>query len=343
MTLVMIQLDEKMNELRRATSAEMRTVLKADSSPDTLHSMMHYHMGWVDASFAPDVVPTGKMIRPILALLVCEAAGGDWRHALPAAAAIELLHNFSLVHDDIEDGSPTRRGRSTIWKLWGVPLVINIGDAMFAMAQLAMARLAEKPLAPDVVVTALRRLNETCIELTQGQHADMLFEERDDVSVAEYEAMIRGKTAVLVGLSAELGARIAGADETTVDHYRQFGLEIGLAFQVIDDILGVWGDEALIGKSAESDILTKKKTLPVLFGLEKSATLRSHYETDATNADFVRTAVALLEDVQARAFAEAEASKWTESALGHLSASNPQGAAATHIDQLTAMLLGRNT
>lgn len=326
----------------KAVSAEMRSVLQADATPDELHSMMHYHMGWVDQTFTPNVVPSGKMIRPALLLMACEAAGGVWQDAVPAAAAIELLHNFSLIHDDIEDRSDTRRGRTTTWRIWGVPLAINVGDAMFASAQLAMTRLADKGVPSDIVVTALRRFNETCVALTQGQHADMRFETREDVLVDEYMAMIRGKTAVLVALSAELGALIAGKDGATVAHYHQFGLQTGLAFQVIDDILGIWGDEAVIGKSAESDILTKKKTLPVLYGLEKSAALRDHYTHPADSNGFVTKAVALLDAAEARSFAEAEAQRHTDSAMSHLKQANPQGDAAIAIDQLASLLLRRN-
>ena len=336
-------LQTKMETLRAAVQAEMRDALGLNGdAPDSIHQMMHYHMGWADAAFEPAEVPTGKLIRPILALLVCEAAGGDWPQALPAAAAIEILHNFSLVHDDIEDGSPTRRGRDTVWKLWGEPLAINVGDGMFAEAQLSMVRLAERGVPADVVVTAMRRFNETCVELTQGQQADMQFEQRDDVTAAEYLAMIQGKTAVLVAFSAEIGARIAGADGATVEHYRQYGLETGLAFQVIDDILGIWGDEETIGKSAESDILTKKKTLPVLYALERSADLRTHYEGAADAPGFVAEAVRLLDSAEARAYSEGEASAYSESAIGHLRAANPQGEAATAIDQLTTMLLQRD-
>lgn len=338
-------LKEKMKIYQTALEAEMRKMLQADGTekPDPFYGMMQYHMGWVDASFAPEVVYAGKQIRPILTLLICEAAGGDWQKALPAAASLEILHNFSLVHDDIEDGSPTRRGRATVWQVWGLEQGINTGDAMFATAQLAMTRLFEVGVSAEIVVTAMRRLNETCIELTQGQHADILFESRDDVTTDEYMAMIRGKTAVLIGLACELGALIAGADVAKVAHYARYGLDLGLAFQVIDDILGVWGDEGKIGKSAESDILTKKKTLPILYGLEHSSNLQAHFRQDATLANFVADAVAHLDTADARSFSEAAASRYSESAIGHLRAAQPMGEAAAALDELTAMLLSRQS
>ncbi len=336
-------LKEKMTTYQAALEAEMRTLFHADGSemPEPFYGMMQYHMGWVDAGFAPDSVYAGKQIRPILTLLTCAAAGGDWRKALPAAASLEIMHNFSLVHDDIEDGSPTRRGRETVWKVWGNAQAINVGDAMFATAQLAMTRLIDVGVSAEIVVTALRRLNETCIELTQGQCADMQFETRDDVTTDEYLAMIRGKTAVLIGLACELGALIAGADATTVSHYARYGIELGLAFQVIDDILGVWGDEGKIGKSAESDILTKKKTLPILYGLAHSPALQSHFEQSANTPNFVADAVKHLDSAGAKAFAEATASRYSEEAIGHLQAAQPQGDAASALDELTVLLLRR--
>jgi geranylgeranyl diphosphate synthase type I len=226
-----------------AVRAEMQAILKADQHPpiDHLHGMMQYHMGWLDADFQQAGAKTGKHIRPLLLLLTVEAAGGAWTQAVPAAAAIELLHNFSLIHDDIEDNSPTRRGRETLWHIWGIPLAINAGDAMFAAAHLALGRLIERDVSAHIVVQAFRRFDETCIALTQGQHADMQFETRDDVQVEEYISMITGKTSVLLSLCAELGALIAGCEAETVAHYAQFGLNLGLAFQVQDDILGIWG------------------------------------------------------------------------------------------------------
>ncbi|MCA9981178.1 MAG: polyprenyl synthetase family protein, partial [Anaerolineales bacterium] len=189
-------LDAFMKTMLPAVQAEMRSVLQADQHPpiDHLHGMMQYHMGWLDADFAPLAAKSGKHIRPLLLLLTAVSAGGDWQQAVPAAAAIELIHNFSLIHDDIEDNSPTRRGRETLWHIWGIPLAINAGDAMFAAAHLALNRLIERSVSAEIVVQALRRFDETCIALTQGQHADMQFETRDDVQVEEYLTMITGKT-----------------------------------------------------------------------------------------------------------------------------------------------------
>lgn len=328
-----------------ALEAEMRAVLGADGRqpPDTFHGMLHYHMGWVDGDLQPVIVNSGKRIRPLLCLLTAEAAGGDWRQALPAAAAIELLHNFSLIHDDIEDASPTRRGRLTLWKIWGVPQAINSGDALFAMSHLALNRLSARGAPAATVVEALRRFDETCVQLTQGQFADMDFENRTAVSVDEYLAMIEGKTAVLISLCTELGARIAGSNAAAVAHYHAFGRDLGLAFQVLDDILGIWGDETKTGKSAATDIITKKKTLPVLYGLAHSAALRELYDSSAQpDEQFVQQVVELLDACGARAFAIEQATHYSSSALDHLQAANPGGDAGQALRQLAHMLLNRD-
>lgn len=338
------ELEKQFKRLLPAIEAEMRSVLKADKpNPDDFYGMIHYHMGWADESFQPITVKSGKKIRPIFCLLVCQAAGGNWEQALPAAAAIEILHNFSLVHDDIEDVSPTRRGRKTVWKIWGEPLAINTGDAMFALAHLALNRLIDRGVEPAIVVQALRRFDETCVRLTQGQHADMHFETRDDVTVPEYIDMITGKTAVLVSLCAELGALIAGCDEETVRHYETFGRNIGLAFQVIDDILGIWGDEQLIGKSTSTDITTKKKTLPVLYGLEQSPELRQIYaDTDNPDQAFVKEVTNLLNRAGAQTFSNTKAAAYSQTALAHFEAASPSGEASKALSQLVNMLLQRD-
>jgi geranylgeranyl diphosphate synthase type I len=337
------ELTDFFQEMLPAIEAEMKAVLQADGrSNDDFYGMMHYHMGWADEQLRPAHVKSGKRIRPILCLLTCAAAGGDWQQALPAAAAVEILHNFSLIHDDIEDASPSRRGRTTMWQIWGPELAINSGDAMFALAHVALGRLIERGLSADIVVQAMRRFDEMCVRLTRGQHADMSFEKREQVDVDEYIEMITGKTAVLLSHCAELGALVAGGDADTVAHYTTFGRDLGLAFQVIDDILGIWGDEDLTGKSAATDIATKKKTLPVLYGLAQDVTLPQLYQQAEADDTFVQQVTQRLTECGARDFATAKASHYSHSAIHHLEAADPQGAAASALQQLADMLFQRN-
>ncbi len=250
--------------------AEMRSQL---AHPDAVvaqhYQMMHYHMGWVDESFRPGAFGTGKRIRPLLCLLACAAVGGDPALALPAASAVEILHNFSLIHDDIEDGDETRRHRPTVWKVWGVPQAINAGDGMFALAFAALLSSRGWGVAEGALVAALTRFAACCAALTEGQHLDLRFEQEESVSVADYLRMIEGKTASLVAASLSIGALLGGASRECDNALYRFGLHIGLAFQIRDDILGIWGDPAVTGKAAGNDILRRKKSLPLLYALEE--------------------------------------------------------------------------
>jgi geranylgeranyl diphosphate synthase type I len=340
------ELNEMMATMIPAVEQDMQSLLHLHNSigpdeTDPFYGMMQYHLGWVNAKLHPDNENTGKRIRPVLCLLSCAAAGGDWQKAVPAGAAVELLHNFTLIHDDIQDNSFTRRGRQTVWQLWGMPQAINSGDGMFAVAFLALGNLEARSTPPNVQLDALRRFGKTCLHLTYGQYMDMDFERRKSVTVDEYLEMITGKTAALLGLCAELGAMIAGADPTTIEHYRQFGQDLGLAFQVKDDILGIWGDENKIGKSAASDIITRKKTLPVLFGIAQSQKLRAIYNQPQNGDGDVEQIVSLLDDVGAKQYAHLQAAHYTESALDHLAAARPDPDYLSTLHQLTDMLLRR--
>lgn len=322
---------------------EMRLIFKVGSEPvDPFYGMMQYHMGWVDDNFDPVSVHGGKRIRPLLTLLSCQASGKDWTNAVPAAAAVEILHNFSLVHDDIEDLSDTRRGRDTVWRIWGKAQAINSGDAMLAISHGTLARLLEKNVTAESVVEAVKRFDNTCIQLTKGQYLDMAFEDREEVLVNEYMEMITGKTAVLLSLCAELGPLVAGQSEDTISHYAEFGRNLGLAFQVIDDILGIWGDESKTGKSVATDIATKKKTLPVLYGLECSALLRDLYKYSESDERFVREVVTELDALGARGYASEQAATYSLAARRHLQDASPEGVAGEALYELADMLLLRD-
>ncbi len=286
---------------------EMRTVLSSDECAlSGFHGMIHYHMGWVDQSFQPTSSPAGKRLRPMLCLLACAEFCGDPTPALPAAAAIEILHNFSLVHDDVEDGDETRRFRPTVWKVWGVPHAINVGDGMFAMAYAAIQELGRRGVDPRLALRALDIFTRTNIRLTEGQFLDMSFEERRDVTVEEYLRMIQGKTAALIGAGIAIGALIGGATPQQQTALQQFGQEMGLAFQIRDDVLGIWGDPAVTGKAAGNDVLRGKKSLPLLYTRNHALVgeqLRVVMDNNMTMAH-LPFAMELLDQAGARDYAE---------------------------------------
>jgi geranylgeranyl diphosphate synthase type I len=334
-------LDASLARYLPALEAELRDLLAPVPLYKDHFQMLHYHMGWLDVDLRPTQGPAGKRVRPVLCILACEAAGGKLEHALPAAAGLEALHNFSLLHDDIEDASDLRRGRPTVWKLWGVPQAINAGDSLFALAYAAFTRLPERGVPVKRAWVALQAFNQTCVKLTQGQHLDMDFEDRLDVTVSEYVTMIEGKTAALVAASAYLGALLAGTDETTASHYREFGLHLGVAFQVQDDILGIWGDSEATGKSTSSDIETRKKTLPVVYGLEKSPTLQQLYQTNLTLPHQIDTVVEILNELGARQMAEEKAAQHHQLSIDALNQTNASGEAGTALREMAVTLLRR--
>jgi geranylgeranyl diphosphate synthase type I len=226
-----------------------------------LEEIFTYHLGLSHDDNA------GKRVRSLLLLLCTEGAGGDWKKAIPAAVAIELIHNFSLIHDDIEDRGEMRRGRMTVWKKWGLAIGLNAGDAMFAAAFKELRNL-EKFYEPEIVLESVNLLSKTCLELTNGQHLDIEFEKRELVSEEEYFRMIKGKTAALLACSCRMGGLLAGKNWRQQAHYSNFGQYLGLAFQVYDDWLGIWGEPLITGKSNFSDLIEHKKSLPVILGFQ---------------------------------------------------------------------------
>ncbi len=321
---------------------EMRQVIQAyDPGQGDLFGFLRYHLGWVDAAFQPCHARSGKRIRPVLCLLACEGCGGAWERALPAAAAIEFLHNFSLIHDDIEDRDEMRRGRRTVWSIWGQAQGINAGDALFSISQLAILRLRERGLPPTVVLDATHLFNETCVALTIGQHLDIDFESRDRVSADHYLAMVEGKTAALVAATCELGALIAGTRAARRKHLHAFGHHAGLAFQMQDDVLGIWGDSEVTGKPVGSDIARGKKTLPVLHGLEQSAALCSLLARTSLSQVEIRQATELLEEAGSRDYVEELAWQHYQLAVRALEEASLQEPAAQALRQLAQRLLNR--
>lgn len=322
-----------------AIEEELRAAIALTNAPrfEELHSMLAYHMGWEGPGAGPGA--TGKRIRPLLVLLVASACGGSWQAALPAAAAVELIHNFSLIHDDIEDDSPLRHGRPTLWKQWGIPQALNTGDTLFTLAHLALLRL-EETTSPLVALRAAHILQATCLHLTQGQHLDIGYATRSDLAPGDYWPMVSGKTAALVAACCELGALTAASPAQA--HYRNFGRLVGLAFQAQDDLLGIWGEVAATGKSAESDLVEGKKSLPVLYGLSRGGPFAQRWAQGPISPEEVPALAAQLEAEGARQYAEAEANRLTHEALQALEDAYPQGEAGVALRELALKLLKRD-
>jgi geranylgeranyl diphosphate synthase type I len=303
---------------------------------EQLRSMLAYHMGWEEGRQNAH----GKRIRPLLVLLTTSAAGGEWENALPAAAAVELVHNFSLIHDDIQDGSELRRGRPTVWKIWGMPQAINAGDAMFALAHLATLRLT-KTASSEIAISSSHLLLETCLELTKGQFLDIGYQDRNDLTIDDYWPMVRGKTAALLAACTELGAIVAGTASAARIAFHSFGQSLGLAFQAHDDFLGIWGDAALTGKSSESDLITGKKSLPVLYGLTQKGQFAKRWLEGPITPEEVPALAHLLELEGALRYTQETTARLTQQSLDALDATKAENAARDALEELAHQLLTR--
>jgi len=326
-----------------ALQAEMRAAVVAPAAElNDFYGIMHYHLGWVDERFRPIDNHTGKQLRPLFCLLTCEACGGRQSLALPVAAAIELLHNFSLIHDDIEDADSTRRGRPTAWTVWGMPQALNAGDALHSLAQLTLLRLSERGAPAETVVEALRLFEEACLQLTEGQFLDLRFESEEDISTTSYLGMVAKKTAALLAASCRLGALVAQAPERQQERLQHFGHHLGLAFQIQDDVLGIWGDPAVTGKPVGADLRRRKKTLPVLYALRHCEPFRALLAQPELTAADVARAVEWMEASGSRAYADEQARLHTDQALAALDQAGISGPAADALHDLALELLGRS-
>jgi geranylgeranyl diphosphate synthase type I len=313
--------DLELSQLIADTEGEIvRLVQDRDPSTHGLYEMVRYHLA-LDGSGASG----GKRMRPLLGLLAYASIAGDHARALPGAAAVELGHNFSLVHDDIEDGDRERRHRPTLWSVHGVPQAINAGDTLFSLSRIALHRLTDLGFSDAKVLRLMRLYDETCLALCEGQYIDIATSDSDELMTVDgYFDMIGRKTAALIAASIEAGALLATDDDEVVARYRGFGWALGIAFQLNDDLLGIWGAEQSTGKEP-SDLAHRKKTLPVIYaaaeaGPDDRARLYELYRQPEPTSDEVAELIAILERSGAREFTRDQARAYRDQALRELDA-----------------------
>jgi geranylgeranyl diphosphate synthase type I len=326
----------------------LRDTLPSDMVVPELYDFLRYHLGWLDANLEPTRARAGKLIRPTLCLLSCEAVGADYHRALPAAAALELLHNFSLIHDDVEDRGLERHGRPTVFALWGEPLAVNAGDAMLVLSEQALLRAAKIGLTADATLAMLDCLNECCLRLTEGQHLDLRLEGNSALTRDQYFQLVAGKTAALLGCSTRLGAMSGSASPERAEAFEQFGFNLGIGFQIQDDILGIWGDASQTGKPRAADVYGHKVTLPVIDFLTSAngasaARIAEVYRSKSPTETDVLEVVRLLDEARVRERAESEAEAYVERALTALASANPVPSSGAEIIALARALLGRRS
>lgn len=309
-------------------------------SPD-LGLPARYHFGWVDArgSTLPESLH-GKGVRPTLALLSAGAAGAPADVALPGAVAVELVHNFSLVHDDIIDDDAERRHRSTVWKVFGVGDAIIVGDAMMG---LAFELLLEE--ATPARTAAATDLIQATMAMIAGQYMDMSFNRRDTVGVTECWEMVARKTGALLAHASAVGAILADAPPETVEALRRFGQELGLCFQAVDDLLGIWGEPAVTGKPAGNDLRERKKSIPVTVALSSGTRagemLADLYAQEHLDEDDIARAAALVEEAGGRAATAEAARQCMQRAAQALTAADLEEQPAEELLDLASFVVNR--
>lgn len=312
------------------------------SLPPATRRIVDYHFGWADEDGNPAYADGGKAIRPALVLLTAQAVGGTTEAALPAAVAVELVHNFSLLHDDVMDCDTARRHRATAWTVFGLGPAILAGDALLGLAFDVLVDSGH-PARGD----AARMLGAAVQELVDGQLADASFENRDDVVPSECVRMAQLKTGALLGCCTALGALFGGGRPDQIDHLRLYGEDLGLAYQYVDDLLGIWGKPSITGKPVYSDLRRRKKSLPVVAALSSGTTagrdLAALYrrQDELSDAELM-DAAALIEAAGAREGSQAQADALLSAALGELTASGATAPAVTELERLARLATRRD-
>ncbi len=324
------------------TTVEPALRAAVDTLPPAMRRIAGYHFGWWNEHGQPDGANGGKAIRPTLVLLSAQAVGGVAAAAVPAAAAVELVHNFSLLHDDVMDGDVTRRHRPTAWSVFGPNPAILAGDALLTLA-LDVLAASGHPAATE----GIRMLSAAVQDLVEGQSADLAFEQRAEIELAECLRMAERKTGALMGCACAVGASFGGGSPEQVEQLRGFGQHVGLAFQHVDDLLGIWGDPAVTGKPVYSDLRSRKKSLPVVAALT-SDTLAGpelaelyHRDQPLSDADLIHAAE-LIDIAGGRAWSQTQVDDQLAQAMRELQSAHPTERAAGELGALARLATHRD-
>ena len=308
--------------------------------------MLRYSLGWTDEQGRQRGEFAGKGLRPTLCLFACEAAGGALTRAVPAAVALELIHNFSLIHDDIQDRDEVRYHRPTLWSVWGDPKALVAGNTLRVIADSSVHRLVEAGVDLDGALRVAGLLTEAYLQMIEGQYLDLAYEGRPHTTVDEYFKMIALKTGALIRSSLHIGATIGTNDPATVERFRECGSALGLVFQVRDDILGVWGDEEMTGKPVGADIRRKKNSFPIVYAMSKAAerdrrSLESVYSKEHLDDSDVSTVLEIMERTGVQEMAHRIASEGCDGALEQLDVVEMSAEARRDIEDVARFLLVR--
>ena len=330
---------------RRDVDEKIKLIIRDHNSE--LYKMMEYHLGWLDVNGNSVRDNSGKAMRPALCLFSCEALNGDINGAQWAAAALELTHNFSLILDDVQDDDRERRHRPTVWAIWGKPQAINAGTAMHVLSSYALAQMKTCGVSFQKQLQAYQKLDEITLNLIEGQYLDISYEDNFDITVKDYIKMIELKTAALISGSMEIGAAFASEDETVTSNFKDMGKYLGLAFQIKDDILGIWGNQNETGKSSGSDIRRHKKSFPIVYALENAPErlkneLVTIYANKRMSEDNVNRILEILDEVNARENAQKFVETFCDNAKNSFGNLQLGQSAKSDMNDVIEFMAGRN-
>ena len=348
----MIATPAALSRYHEAVQSEMEAAFPDLGLP--IYDMARYALGWRDER-GELANASGKGARAALTMLGAEAISDDpeaLKCATAGAAAVEIVHNFSLVHDDVQDGDVERRGRPTVWKVWGVAQAINTGDLMRELADSALRRAFLHGATAQAVLEAIRRLNQATMLMIEGQYLDLTFEQRTDVGIDEYLAMVERKTGAMMGVSLSIGAALAGASSEQADALDRAGKRLGRCFQMRDDWLGIWADPDALGKPTDADIRRRKKSYPILYALGNAPanarrTLMDIYQSQlGENVDLPEEQVDwvhnLLGEISADEATDRAARAEYEAFRVELESANPRPQAVDDLEALALFTLERD-
>ena len=329
---------------RSPLNSSLRQSLSTDTLP--VYRMLRYSMGWNDVEGTPIAATEGKALRPTLCLFACEATGGTIARGMSAAVALELVHHFSLVHDDIQDRDEMRHHRRTLWAVWGIPKAIVAGNTMRVVADRTLWQLLDEGVPHKAALEVALLLTEAYLQMIEGQYLDLAYEGRPDIGIDDYLGMIARKTGALIRCSLHIGAILGTQGEATAASFRECGRALGYVFQIRDDVLGIWGDEKLTGKPVGADIRRKKNSLPIVYamsqakGVEKEELLRI-YQKEAPNARDVETVLSIMAGLKTQEFAQGLAAEHCERALAYIRSAELAQNAHGDIQEVARFLLVR--
>lgn len=328
--------------------ADIGEALRHELSRDQprVYDMLRYYMGWADADGNPCTATEGKALRPTLCLFACDAVGGTPRQAMPAAVALELIHNFSLIHDDIQDKDETRHHRPTLWAKWGVPRALVAGNVLRIVADMALKRLRDEGVDSGLAVQVVQLLTDAHLSMIEGQYLDLRYEGRPDIRIDQYLDMVSRKTGALIRCATTLGAVIGTRDEAMVSALNKWGRSLGYVFQIRDDILGVWGDEETTGKPVGADIRRKKNSFPVVYAMSAARehdrrALEKIYNQSQISDDDVSVVLDVMRQTNVREHAQSLAAEHCEAALHELSSVEMEPEIRDEAEELVQFLLVR--